>query len=58
MKLSVSTIGSLILGGLNSGMTDRTLDAETTMIPSGTGPEPRDVADQARDIAAPPILAG
>jgi hypothetical protein len=58
MKLSVSTIGSLTIGGLNSRMTDHTLDSETTVIPSGMGREPRDVAGQVRDIAAPRILAG
>jgi hypothetical protein len=57
MKLSVSTIGSLMIGGLNSGMTDHTRNAETTIIPVGTGREPRDVAGHARDIAPPPILA-
>lgn len=58
MKLSVSTIGSLTIGGFNGGMTDHTLVAETTVIPSGMGREPRDVAGQVREIAAPRILAG
>ena len=52
MKLSVSTIESLTIGGLNSGMT------ETMVIPSGLGREPRDVAGHARDIGASPIVAG
>jgi hypothetical protein len=58
MKLSVSTIGSLTIAGLNSRMTDHTLDAEMTVIPRGMGREPRDVAGQVRDIAASRILAG
>lgn len=58
MKLSVSTIGSLTIGGLNSGMTDHMRDAETTVIPSGMGGEPRDAAGHGRDIATPTILAG
>jgi len=39
-------------------MTDHTLVAETTVIPSGMGREPRDVAGQVREIAALRILAG